>query len=161
MCICNTIHNILCSLHLLKINLLVGFKRAVRRVSRKVRRGIRKAAKLLDEAKKAYNKAKDKVNGFKNDLKKAKAVLVNIEKTFRVGLKFLDYIRKRGLQAIIHIKRVWFDVSLQSANGGVFSGGVEMDFLGNQKLNPKISYNLRRIADFAKKLFELVKNKIK
>ena len=59
------------------------------------------------------------------------------------------------------IQRLYFDVSLGSASGGNFAGGVELRFLGHYPLKTSVSFNLRHLSSLAKTLFDKVMNKIK
>ena len=120
-----------------------------------------KAKKLYSWAKKAYYKAKGVSNRFSKKLKEARKALLQVKKAFKIGLKVFNFIRRHGIGGIINIRRLWFEVSLESASHGRFAGGINIQFFGRNNLNLSISFNLRQITDLAKQLFRKVLSNIK
>ena len=145
--------------HLEFFEKLVGnIRRGARHVGRTVKK---KVKKLHSWAKKEFYKAKHIFDRYSKKLKEARKAHLQVKKTFKIGLKVFNYIRRHGIRGIINIRRLWFDVSLESASLGRFAGGINMQFFGRYNLNLRISFNLRKITDLAQQLFRKVLSNIK
>jgi len=117
--------------------------------------------KAIDNAQKAYDAAKDELDRVNNLLDKAEKEFDDVKKTFQSGIEIFQYIAKFGSGGIVSITSISFDVSLQSASGGNFEGGINLQFLGEHNLSLKVSFNLRDISSLARNIFKKITAEIK
>ena len=136
--------------------------RGVKAVGKGINSGINYAKKKLQEA---YNKAKSALNSAKNaltsvtnKLNDAKNKLSQVGSKFKEGLKIFNFIRSRGLGAIISIRKITFSVSLGVASTGHFACGVEVQFLGGSTKRFGVSVNLRSLKSVATYFINKVKS---
>ena len=140
-------------------------QRAARRAAEAARRKLLEAKRKLQEAlkkvMKQFNDAKNTLNRFKNKLNVAKDLLKRVLNKFKVGLKIFDYLKKLGSGGIMSIRKLYFDVSLGTASGGSFAGGIDIRFMGQYNVKAGVNFNLHQITKFAKKIFQLLMQKLK
>ena len=145
-----------------------GWKRKVRRAARRTTRSVsRSVSRTVDDvvdvgkdainaAQKTYNNAKNELDKYNRLLGEANAVFGDVLQIFKSGLKVFDYIAKFATGSVISIKKIWFDVSLKTASGGNFAGGIELNFLGENSLKTGVSFNIRDTSKLAENVFEEV-----
>ena len=82
----------------------------------------------------------------------AQGVLDGIEATYAAGLKAADFIARLGLNGLISIREISFDVSLDVAAGGAFSGSVRAVFAGAAEVTISFNINLYDITSMVTQL---------
>lgn len=82
----------------------------------------------------------------------AQHTLDGIKIAFAAGLKAAEFIAKLGLNGLISIREISFDVSLDAAAGGAFSGSVRAVFAGNAEVTVSLNINLYDITSMVKQL---------
>ena len=70
----------------------------------------------------------------------AELAVDGIEAAYAAGLQAAEFIARVGLNGLISIREISFDVSLSAAAGGAFSGSVTAVFLGSAEVT--ISFNI-------------------
>jgi len=115
----------------------------------------------MKKAQKKMNAAKNALTKSMSNLKDAKNKLKQVLNHFKFGLKIFDFLKKFGSGGIMSIRKLYFDVSLGTASGGNFAGGIDIQFMGNYNVKAGVNFNLRHITKFAKKIFQLLMRKLK
>ncbi len=98
------------------------------------------------------------VNTARVSLHVANAVLHAASNTYRVGTEAAHKITQFGLNGLIDIRMMTFDVNLNVANGGSFSGLVRVRFFGHAESTIHLHINLRDITAMAKQLADRIGN---
>ncbi len=106
----------------------------------------------MDIANAALTAAQGTVTVAQSSLDLANLALSAVEQTYRIGTMAANEIAKVGLNGLISIREITFDVSLSAANGGTFSGSVRASFVGQAEVSASATINLRDIAAIAKDL---------
>ena len=84
----------------------------------------------------------------------AEKAVEGVEAAFAAGLKAAEFIAKLGLNGLISIREISFDVSLGSASGGSFSGSVTAVFGGASEVTISFNINLYDITSMVKQLVD-------
>ena len=84
----------------------------------------------------------------------AQGVLDGIEAAYAAGLKAAEFIAKLGINGLISIREISFDVSLDAAAGGSFSGSVRAVFVGAAEVTISFNINLYDITSMVKQLVD-------
>lgn len=114
------------------------------------RNTLKKATNALDAANVAFDAAQ-------RSLTAIKATLEGVKKNFATGLKASEFIVSYGLNGLIVIRKIAFDVSLAVADGGRFSGSLSATILGKD-VNRSVDIHLRSIMDIAKSIADTIGN---
>ena len=80
--------------------------------------------------------------------------LDGIEAAYAAGLKAADFIARIGLNGLISIRQISFDVSLDAAAGGSFSGSIKAVFAGSAEVTVSLKINLYDIISMVKQLVD-------
>ena len=110
------------------------------------------AQKSLDAAKLTLKGAEETVNAAKKSLDLAKLALKATSETYKFGAEAAQKITEVGVNGLVSIQEVFFDVNLSVANGGSFAGSVRANFLGQAEIRVSLTINLRDITAMAKQL---------
>ena len=100
--------------------------------------------------------AKAVVSTAKYSLDAANGILEAAQVTYQVGTDVAGRIASFGLNGLVNIREISFDVDLSAASGGSFSGSVRAVFLGQAEVTVSLSVNLRDIVSMAKQLAERI-----
>ena len=84
----------------------------------------------------------------------AQAALDGIEAAYAAGLKAAEFIAKLGLNGLISIREISFDISLDAAAGGAFSGSVRAVFAGAAEVTISFNINLYDITSMVTQLVD-------
>ena len=84
----------------------------------------------------------------------AQAAVDEIEAAYAAGLKAAEFIAKLGINGLISIREISFDVSLDAASGGAFSGSVRAVFVGAAEVTLSFNINLYDITSMVKQLVD-------
>ena len=82
----------------------------------------------------------------------AQAALDGVEAAYAAGLKAAEFVAKLGLNGLISIREISFDVSLDVASGGSFSGSVRAVFGGAAEVTISFNINVYDITSMVKQL---------
>lgn len=88
----------------------------------------------------------------------ANDALDGVKATFATALQAARDIANLGLNGLISITEISFDVSLAVAAGGSFSGSVRASFLGADEVTVSLNINLHDIASMATQLADHIGN---
>ncbi len=110
------------------------------------------ARRSLDAAKDVLDGARATVNTARVSLDAANLALQAASATYNVGSKAAGKIASFGINGLISIREISFDVNLSVANGGSFSGSVRANFLGQTEVTVRLNINVRDITSMAKQL---------
>lgn len=113
---------------------------------------VKGAESSLDVANAGLVAAHGAVTAAKSSLDAAKETLSATAATYKLGSEAADKIAQFGLNGLIHIREISFDVSLSEANGGSFSGSVSASFAGQAEVTVSLNINLRDITSMVKQL---------
>jgi hypothetical protein len=86
----------------------------------------------------------------------AKAAVDGVEAAFAAGLKAAEFIAKLGLNGLISIREISFDVNLDAAAGGSFSGSVTAVFGGAAEVTISFNINLYDITSMVTQLVDRI-----
>ena len=86
----------------------------------------------------------------------AQKALDGIEKIYAAGLKAADFIARLGLNGLISIRQISFDISLDAAAGGSFSGSIRAVFVGSAEVTVSLNINLYDIISMVKQLVDRI-----
>ena len=84
----------------------------------------------------------------------AETTLSGIEAAFAAGLKAAEFVASVGLNGLISIREISFDVSLDVASGGSFSGSVRAVFGGAAEVTISFNINVYDITSMVKQLVD-------
>ena len=82
----------------------------------------------------------------------AQTALDGIKAAYAAGLKAAEFIARLGLNGLISIREISFDVSLDVAAGGSFSGSVRAVFAGAAEVTISFNINLYDITSMVTQL---------
>ena len=116
------------------------------------------ARQSLDAAEAALVAAQDIVNAARSSLDAAVGVLEAASQTYRAGSLAAQKIAEVGVNGLISIREISFDVSLSAASGGSFAGSVRVSFLGQTEVSVGLSINMQDITAMARQLADRVGN---
>ena len=114
----------------------------------------------LEVAKAALIAAEGPLAAAEQSVNAAQGVLDGIEAAYAAGLKAADFIAKLGINGLISIREISFDVSLGVASGGSFSGSVTAVFGGAAEVTVSFNINLYDITSMAKELAGHIGNQL-
>ena len=117
---------------------------------------LRGARHSLRVAQGALRAAQGTVNAARVSLHAANAVLRAASTTYRVGSDAASKISRFGLNGLIAIRRMTFDVNLKAANGGSFTGSARIRFFGQAEITVHLHINLRDVTAMAKQLADRI-----
>ena len=106
-----------------------------------------KAALALPEA--ALRAAEEGVN-------LAQTAVDGVEAAYAAGLEAAEFVAKLGLNGLISIREISFDVSLGAASGGSFSGSVTAVFGGAAEVTISFNINIYDITSMVKQLVDQI-----
>ena len=86
----------------------------------------------------------------------AQAAVDGIEAAYAAGLKAAEFIANLGLNGLISIRQISFDISLDAAFSGSFSGSVKAVFLGAAEVTISFDINLYDITSMVKQLVDQI-----
>ena len=86
----------------------------------------------------------------------AELAVDGVEAAFAAGLKAAEFIAKLGLNGLISIREISFDVHLSAAAGGSFSGSVTAVFGGAAEVTISFNINLYDITSMVKQLVDQI-----
>ena len=112
----------------------------------------------LDAAKAALIPFEEAFNGAEGLVTAAEVTLEGVETTFAAGLDAAAAIASYGLNGLVRIREISFDVSLDAAAGGAFSGSVRAEFAGSAEVTISLSIDLRDITSMARQLADHIGN---
>ena len=84
----------------------------------------------------------------------AQAAVDGVKAAYAAGLKAAEFIAKLGINGLISIREISFDVSLDAASGGSFSGSVRAVFAGAAEVTISFDINLYDITSMVKQLVD-------
>ena len=84
----------------------------------------------------------------------AQKALDGIEAAYAAGLKAADFIARLGLNGLISIRQISFDINLDAAAGGSFSGSITAVFAGSAEVTVSLHINLYDIISMVKQLVD-------
>ncbi len=116
------------------------------------------AQKSVDAAEGVLKAAQATVNAARGSLNAAKEVLKATSDTFKVGSEVARKIADFGVNGLISIREISFDVNLSVASGGSFSGSVRASFLGQADISVSLRIDMRDITSMAKQLADEIGN---
>ena len=117
-------------------------------------RTVQAANHSLDVAKFGLTVAQKTLDGAKDVLQGAEDLLTGIEDTFKFGLDAADKISNFGLEGLITINDISFDVELNVANSASFDVSVTASFLGQPPIDLYLGINLRDLDPICRDLAE-------
>ena len=82
----------------------------------------------------------------------AQTTLEGVEAAYAAGLKAAEFVAKLGLNGLISIREISFDVRLDVASGGSFSGSVRAVFAGAAEVTISFNINVYDILSMVKQL---------
>ena len=106
----------------------------------------------LDGLKAALTPLKAAVEAAKAVVKVAEEALEGLKVTFATALQAADAIVAFGLNGLISIREISFNVNLDVAAGGSFSGSVRAVFVGAAEVTVSFNINLFDITSMATQL---------
>jgi len=140
-------------------------RRAAQRAAEEARRVAERVARAAKEALNAalseFKKAKNKLKRFKTQLKNAKNTLNRVFHKLKSGLKIFDFLKNIGSGEIISIRKLYFDVSLGTASGGHFAGGIKLVLMQDYKVKTGVKFNIHHIPKLAQQVFRKCVQKLK
>ena len=86
----------------------------------------------------------------------AQKAVDGVEAAYAAGLEAAEFIAKLGLNGLISIREISFDVSLGAAAGGSFSGSVTAVFGGAAEVTISFNINLYDITSMVKQLVDQI-----
>ena len=86
----------------------------------------------------------------------AEVAVDGIEALYAAGLQAAEFIASVGLNGLISIREISFDVSLSAAAGGSFSGSVTAVFLGSAEVTISFSIDLYNIISMVTQLADYI-----
>ena len=86
----------------------------------------------------------------------AQDFLDGIESTYAVGLKVAESIAEVGLNGLVDIREISFDVGLDVASGGAFFASVRAVFAGAAEVTISLDINLYDITSMVKDLADRI-----
>ena len=98
------------------------------------------------------------VNGAQQALSVAQEAVSIVETTYATGLQAANFISTLGLNGLISIRQISFDVELAAAAGGSFSGSVTAVFAGAAETTVSLNVNLFDIPSMARQLANHIGN---
>ena len=116
------------------------------------------ASKSLEAAKAALIPLEGAVHTAQLALTAAEATLSGVQAAQAVGFQAFNDIARFGLNGLISIREIRFDVSLDAAAGGSFSGSVRAVFLGAAETTVNVNVNLYDITSTARELANYIGN---
>ncbi len=140
---CSRISDPTCEAANAACNALRATARAALRVVEETVRGARHSVDVADGALVAAQRV---VNTARGTLDAAVAVLEAASQTYRLGTEAASAIASVGVNGLVSIRAISFDVSLGAANSGSFSGSVRANFLGQAEVNIGLEINMRDIT---------------
>ena len=84
----------------------------------------------------------------------AQAAVDGIEAAYAAGLKAAEFIARLGLNGLISIREISFDVGLDAASGGSFSGSARAVFAGAAEVTVSFDINLYDVTSMVKQLVD-------
>ena len=106
----------------------------------------------LDAAKAALTLPKGALAAAEQGVNVAQTALDGIKAAYAAGLKAAEFIARLGLNGLISIREISFDVSLDVAAGGAFSGSVRAVFAGAAEVTISFNINLYDITSMVTQL---------
>ena len=116
------------------------------------------ASSSLNSANVAFAVAEQAFNAANGVLQAAQTTLQGVNQLYAAGLKAVEFISSYGLNGLISIQEMSFDVNLSVANGGQFAGSVRATVLTTLDINVSIDINLRDITAMARQLAGYIDN---
>ena len=86
----------------------------------------------------------------------AELAVDGVEAAFKAGLQAAEFIVRVGLNGLISIREISFDVSLSAAAGGAFSGSITAVFLGSAEVTISFNINLHDILSMVTQLVDQI-----
>ena len=119
---------------------------------------VKEARNTLNAAKAALIPLEAAVTTAQGVLTAAEAALSGVEAAHAVGFQAFNDIARLGLNGLISIRKISFNVRLDVAAGGSFSVSVRAVFLGAAKTTVTVDFNLRDITAMARQLANHIGN---
>ena len=110
----------------------------------------------LDVANVALEGARVVVRESEVALDAANGILEAAKQTYRLGAKAGELVASFGINGLVSITQISFDVELGAAASGRFAGSVTARFLGGAQTTISLSIDLRDIASMASQLADHV-----
>jgi hypothetical protein len=88
----------------------------------------------------------------------AQTAVDGIEAAYAAGLEAAEFIARLGLNGLISIREISFDVGLGAASGGSFSGSVTAVFGGAAEVTISFNINLYDITSMVTQLVDHIGN---
>lgn len=85
-------------------------------------------------------------------LRGAQEAVDGVERAYAAGLQAADFLARLGVNGLISIRRISFDVELDAAARGSFSGSVTARFAGAAETTISLNIDLYDIASMARQL---------
>lgn len=114
----------------------------------------------LEASEAAFLTAEGAVLTAEQSVNAAQGVLDGVEATYAAGLQAAEFIAKLGINGLISIREISFDVSLGVAAGGSFSGSVTAVFGGAAEVTVSFNIDLYDISSMAKELAGHIGNQL-
>lgn len=98
------------------------------------------------------------VNAAQQTLRGAQEAINAVETTYAAGLEAANFISRLGLNGLISIRQIIFDIELATAVSGSFSGSVTAVFAGAAETTVSFNINLYDIPSMARQLASHIGN---
>ena len=112
------------------------------------------ASATLDVATAAIGGLEQAVSEAEGGVRNAEQAVSDVQTTHAAGLQVLSHIQTVGLDALINIREISFDVELAAASSGSFSASITAVFGGTAETTVSLNVNLYDIPSMARELAE-------
>ena len=116
------------------------------------------ARESLNFAELILDAAQEIVDVARLTLDAANAALDTARATYQVGADAALTIAQVGINGLVSIREISFDVELSVADGGAFAASIQASFLGQADVTLSVNINLRDITATARNLADQIGN---